>query len=67
MPRELVWIEGQRFQGWVCSKCAWLFDPSGPPVGNSLNEMKENFERRRDKDFAAHVCSEHPRAKNTKG
>jgi len=66
MPRKLVWIEEQRFQGWGCSECAWVFNPSGAPTGKSLDEMKENYERRRDKYFAAHVCTEHPRAMNTK-
>jgi hypothetical protein len=67
MQRKLIWIEGQRFQGWGCSECAWVFNPSGAPIGKSLDEMKENYERRRDKDFAAHVCAEHRRARNTEG
>jgi hypothetical protein len=66
MQRKLVWIEEQHFQGWGCSECAWVFNPSGAPTGKSLDEMKENYEERRDKNFAAHVCKEHPRAKNTK-
>jgi hypothetical protein len=28
--------------------------------------MKEIFERLRDKEFAMHVCAEHPRAKKAK-
>jgi hypothetical protein len=60
MQRKLVWIEEQHFQGWGCSECAWVFNPSGAPTGNSLDEMKENYERQRDKDFAAHVCTELP-------
>jgi hypothetical protein len=64
--RKLVWIENPRFQGCGCSECAWVFKPSGPPAGNSLYEMKEMFERQRDKEFAIHVCAEHPRAKETK-
>ncbi len=64
--RTLIWIEQPRFQGCGCSQCAWVFNPSGPPVGNSLQEMKENYERRRDKEFAAHVCAAHPGAKKTK-
>jgi hypothetical protein len=64
MQRELVWIEEQLFRGWGCSQCAWVFNSLGSPTGNSLDEMKENYERRRDKDFAAHVCADHPRAKN---
>ena len=65
-PRMLVWIEEPRFQGFRCSGCAWAFNPSGPPDGNSLQEMKQYYERRRDKEFAIHVCAEHPRAKKAK-
>jgi hypothetical protein len=67
MRRKLVWIEGQRFRGWGCAECAWVFNPSGPPIGESLDEMTQHYERQRDRDFAAHVCAEHPRAKDTKG
>jgi hypothetical protein len=67
MRRQLIWLKEQRFSGWGCSECAWVFNPSGPPVGKALDEMKQNYERQRDKDFAAHVCAEHPRIKNTKG
>jgi hypothetical protein len=62
--RTLIWIEGSRFQGSGCSECAWVFSPSRPPAGDSLAEMMEKYERRRDKEFAAHVCAEHPRTKN---
>jgi hypothetical protein len=62
MRRELVWIKELRFQGWGCSECAWLFNPSGPPIGESLEEMKENYERQRDREFRSHVCAEHPKA-----
>jgi hypothetical protein len=65
MRRELIWIEEQRFLGWGCSECAWVFNPSGIASGKSLELMMENYKRQRDTDFAAHVCSEHPRAKNT--
>jgi hypothetical protein len=64
--RMLLWIEEPRFHGFCCSECAWVFNPSGPPAGNSLQEMKENYERWRDKEFAAHVCAELPGAKKTK-
>jgi hypothetical protein len=66
MRRELVWIEPPGFVGWGCSECAWVFNPSGTLTGNSLDEMKWNYEQQRDKDFAAHVCAEHPGAKNKK-
>jgi hypothetical protein len=65
--RTLIWIEQPRFQGFGCSECAWVFNPSGPLVGNSLHEMKENYGRRRDKEFAAHVCTAHSENKKTKG
>jgi hypothetical protein len=67
MQRKLVWIEGQRFMGWGCSECAWAFNPSGIPIGDSLDDMKENYERMRDKDFAVHVCAEYTKSKKTKG
>jgi hypothetical protein len=59
MRRELVWIEQQHFVGWGCSECTWVFNPSEIPTGNSLDEMKRNYEQRRDKDFAAHLCAQH--------
>ena len=65
MRRRLVWIEAS-FWGWCCSECAWVFNSSGTPTGRSLDEMKQNYEQQRDKEFAAHVCAEHPRVKNRK-
>jgi hypothetical protein len=66
MRRTLIWIDEQRFSGWGCSECACVFNPSGPPTGESLDEMKQSYERQRDKDFAAHVCAGHPRTKKVK-
>jgi hypothetical protein len=60
--RQMVWIKTARMMAWVCSECAWTFSPSGPPRGSGLEEMKENYERQRDKEYASHVCAEHPRA-----
>lgn len=67
MLRKLIWIEEARSLGYACSECAWVFKPSGSPAGDSLNEMKEIYERLCDKEFAIHVCAEHPRAKRAKG
>jgi len=61
MRRKLIWLESQDFQGWACSDCTWAFKPRGPIAGESLNEMKMNYERQRDKEFASHVCAEHRR------
>jgi len=54
-----VWIKNEDLVGFGCSECAWIFRSPGAPVGNSLEEMKRNYEIQRDKEFAAHVCSEH--------
>ena len=66
MGRDIVWVETQNFQGWACSACAWVFNPSGAPIGKSIEEMKRNYERQRDKEFASHACAAHPRAKSAK-
>jgi hypothetical protein len=62
--RKLVWIEHDRFRGWGCSECAWVFNSSGAPTGKSINEAMRNFEVQRDKEFRSHVCADHPRAKS---
>jgi hypothetical protein len=62
MRRKLVWVERQNFQGWGCDECAWVFNPTGPLVGESIDEMKVHYERQRDREFASHVCAEHPKA-----
>ena len=62
MRRKLVWVERQDFQGWACTECAWVFKSSWPLVGKSIDEMKTEFGHHRDKEFASHVCAEHPRA-----
>ena len=64
--RKLVHVEGQSFRGWSCSECAWVFHPSDPPVGKSLDEMKRNFQMQLSEEFASHACAEHPRVKVTK-
>ena len=66
MNRKLVWIEQQRFRGLGCSECAWVFMASGAPAGNSFDEMMRNLEMQRDKEFARHVCADHPRTESAK-
>jgi hypothetical protein len=66
MRRELVWIENQDFQGFGCSECKWVFKTSDALVGESLDEMKQQYEAQRDKEFAAHICAKHPRATSLK-
>ena len=57
---EMVWVERGSFVGWACSQCAWEFTPSKIPTGNTIAEIKQNYERERDKEFASHVCAKHP-------
>ncbi len=61
--RTIIWVKSERTESWACSNCAWMFNPTGPPLGNTLAEMKDNFERQRDTEFVAHVCAKHPRTK----
>jgi hypothetical protein len=67
MRRKLVWVERRDFQGGACSECAWVFNPSWPFVDKSIDEMKTEFGQQRDKEFASHVCAEHPRATKNPG
>jgi hypothetical protein len=66
MPRKLVWIEGQTFEGFGCSECSWVFETSTALVAESLDEMKQKYEAQRDNEFAAHVCVKPPRASRPK-
>jgi hypothetical protein len=59
--RELAWIERKNFQGWACSECAWTFNPSGPLVGESLDDMKMHYEQQRDKEFMSAPSTREPR------
>jgi hypothetical protein len=66
MLRRLVWIEEKRFRGFGCSECAWVFNASGSPTGNSFDEMMRHFESQRDEEFSSHVCAVHPRNTSAK-
>jgi hypothetical protein len=55
--RKLARVERQSFWGWGCSECAWVFNPSGPPVGESLDAMKRNFQVQLSAEFASHDCA----------
>jgi hypothetical protein len=64
MPRNLVWIKSQNFEGFGCSECQWVLNSIGALVGESFDQMKETYEAERDKEFAAHTCAKFPRAMN---
>ncbi len=61
--RKVVWVEGQTFEGWGCSECAWLFNFSGPFSDKSLDEMKRTFQVQLSEEFIVHACAEYPRVK----
>src|ERR1700674_2749913 len=60
MAREMKWVE--RIQGWSCSDCAWVFVPSGPAHGNTIDEMMRNFVAKKDKEYQSHVSIRQSRA-----
>jgi hypothetical protein len=43
--RKTVWIKEERVMGWGCSECAWVFNPSGPPIGKTLGHNDAEFPR----------------------
>ena len=57
---EMVWVQRERFTGWACAGCAWEFHLSDIPAANTLAEIKQQYERQRDKEFASHLCAQHP-------
>ena len=63
MPRRMIWLNQSQFPGWACSECAWKFNPSGPLVGSTLQEMTQRYDAERDKEFKSHVYVVHLRAK----
>ena len=55
-----MWVETAQTEAWTCAACAWAFLPSGPPQGDTLEEMIQNYERQRDIEFISHACAQHP-------
>jgi hypothetical protein len=43
-----------------------MFESLGSPTGNSIDEMGENFELQRAREFSSHVCADHPRNTSVK-
>jgi hypothetical protein len=61
--RHLAWVETGEMEAWTCAACGWAFLPSGPPLGDSMEEMMQNYERQRDMEFSSHVCAQRPKYK----
>ena len=64
--RKLVWVEEQNGEAPGCSECAWVFRPSSPSGGETMDEMRRDFRAQRSKEFASHDCAKHPRRKVAK-
>jgi hypothetical protein len=64
--RKLVWVEEQNGEAPGCSECAWVFRPSSPSGGETMDEMRRDFRAQRSKEFASHDCTKHPRRKVAK-
>jgi hypothetical protein len=60
MQRKLVWDRSQKLDGFGCSECGWKFGLTSLPVGDTSEELKEQYEAQRDTEFAAHVCASRP-------
>jgi hypothetical protein len=43
-----------------------MFKMAGPPIGDSIDEMRRQYEKRCDREFRSHLCAEYPRVKNPK-
>jgi hypothetical protein len=59
--RKLVRVEGRSFRGPGCSECAWVFNPTSPPDGKSVDEMIRNYQLQLSEEYASHVCAWTPR------
>jgi hypothetical protein len=57
MSRKLIWLEEEKFQGFGCSECHWVFKSTGALAGETFDQMKQIYEAERDKEFAAHTCA----------
>jgi hypothetical protein len=51
LSRKLVRVEGQSFEGWGCSECAWVFNPSGPPLKRASQSWDANSSERCSLNF----------------
>jgi hypothetical protein len=58
--------ESQKFAGFGCSECQWVFKSTGALVGVALDQMKKEFEAERDKQFAAHACAQYSKSTEQK-
>jgi hypothetical protein len=52
MNRELIWIDGDDFTGWSCSRCTWGM--TTPCLDSTVAALA--FNRVAQQDFERHSC-----------
>jgi len=52
MNRELIWIDGDDFTGWCCSRCTWGM--TTPRLDSTVAALA--FNRLAQQDFEKHPC-----------
>jgi hypothetical protein len=62
--RKLVWVEEHGVAGWGCSECAWVFNLPDQLTGESVDEMRRNFQMQLSEEFASHTCAQRTAARN---
>ncbi len=50
--RELIWIDGDDFTGWCCSRCTWGM--TAPRLDSTVAAI--TFNRLAQQDFEKHSC-----------
>lgn len=57
--RTLLWVQGDTFQGWTCSRCGWR---SPLPTLLSDPEAKTAYDRLAEGKFRQHACQDYQRS-----
>lgn len=57
--RTLLWVQGDSFQGWTCSRCGWK---TPLPTLLSDPEAKTAYDRLSEGKFRLHVCQDYQRS-----
>jgi hypothetical protein len=57
--RTLLWVQGDAFQGWTCSRCGWK---SPLPTLLSDPEAKTAYDRLAEGKFRQHQCQDYQKS-----
>jgi len=52
MNKHLIWIDGDDFSGWCCSRCTWGL--TAPRLESTVAAL--TFNRVAQEDFEKHTC-----------